>query len=287
MIVSRESNHDTNPKVLLQYPGALSGLPANQTSAQDLNAALDNIFNHPNVGPFIGKQLIQELVTSNPSPAYVARVAAVFNNNGQGSRGDLKAVVRAILLDPEARGDAKTDPNYGRLREPVQLINNMLRAYDAKSFDRASNSDGYLAPNSLTLDQDLLRPPTVFSYFPADYNVPGTDLTGPEFGILSATTSLRRANFISTILYVGIRKTTDAVNNAPNGTKIDLSAVQALAGNPAQMVDALNAQLMHGTMSASMRASIITAVSSITDPLKRAQMAVYLVATSSQYQVER
>src|SRR5205085_11513720 len=87
MVVGNENNHDKNPKVLLQYTGALSGLPANQTSAQDLAAALDNIFNHPNVGPFIGKQLIQQLVTSNPSPAYVARVAAAFNNNGQGLRG--------------------------------------------------------------------------------------------------------------------------------------------------------------------------------------------------------
>ncbi len=283
MVVANENNHDKNPKVLLQYNGAISGLPANQTSAQDLSAALDNIFNHPNVGPFISKQLIQQLVTSNPSPAYVARVAAVFNNNGQGVRGDLKAVVRAILLDPEARGDAKTDPNYGHLREPVQLIANMLRAYDAKSFDRTQNSDGYLAPNALTLDQDVLRPPTVFSYFPADYNVPGTNLTGPEFGILSATTSLRRANFISTLLYVGI-----TVNgNAPNGTKIDVAALQALAGNPQQLVDALNAQLMHGTMSAAMNASIVQALTSITDPLKRTRMAIYLVATSSQYQVER
>ncbi len=283
MVVANENNHDKNPKVLLQYNGAISGLPANQTSAQDLSAALDNIFNHPNVGPFIGKALIQQLVTSNPSPAYVARIAAVFNNNGQGVRGDLKAVVRAILLDPEARGDAKTDPNYGRLREPIQLITNMLRAYDAKSFDRAANSDGYLSPNAVTLDEDPLRPPTVFSYFPADYNVPGTDLTGPEFGILSATTSLRRANFISTILYVGI-----AVNgNAPNGTKIDVAALQALAGNPQQLVSALNTQLMHGTMSAAMNASIVQAITSLTDPLKRTRMAIYLVATSSQYQVER
>ncbi len=283
MVVASENNHDKDPKVLLQYNGALSGLPANQTSAQDLSAALDNICNHPNVGPFIGKSLIQQLVTSNPSPAYVARITAVFNNNGQGVRGDLKAVVRAILLDPEARGDAKTDPNYGHLREPVQLIANVLRAYDAKSFDRTQNSDGYLSPNAVTLDEDPLRPPTVFSYFPADYNVPGTDLTGPEFGILSATTSLRRANFISTILYVGI-----GVNgNAPNGTKIDVAAMQALAGNPQQLVSALNAQLMHGTMSAAMNASIVQAITTLTDPLKRTRMAIYLVATSSQYQVER
>ncbi|HYJ48227.1 MAG TPA: DUF1800 domain-containing protein, partial [Pyrinomonadaceae bacterium] len=122
MIVTSESNHDTAAKTLLNG----TTLPAGQNSTTDLNAALDNIFNHPNVGPFVGRQLIQHLVTSNPSPAYVARVAAVFNNNCaglypdnpcSGARGDLKAVVTAILLDPEARGDAKTDPAYGRQRE--------------------------------------------------------------------------------------------------------------------------------------------------------------------------
>jgi hypothetical protein len=108
------ANHDNTEKVL--FNGTI--LPAGQTPAQDLSDALDNIFAHPNVGPFISKLLIQQLVTSNPTPAYVGRVAAKFNDNGSGVRGDLKAVVRAILLDPEARGNVKTDPDYGHLREP-------------------------------------------------------------------------------------------------------------------------------------------------------------------------
>ena len=293
MIVANENNHDKNPKVLLQYAGAVSGLPANQTSAQDLNNALDNIFNHPNVGPFIGKQLIQQLVTSNPSPAYVARVAAAFNNNGQGVRGDMKAVIRAILLDPEARGDVKTDPNFGRLREPVQLASNMLRAFNAKSFDKTANSDGVVASRDnlgfTTMDQDLFRPATVFSYFPADYNVPGTSLEGPEFGILSATTDLKRANYVNGLIYTGI---TINATDRPNGTSLDFSAVQSLADNPAQLADTLNAQLLHGMMSASVRTSVITAINAIPTStsqyqLKRAQTAVYLVLTSAQYQVER
>jgi uncharacterized protein (DUF1800 family) len=291
MIVANENNHDKNPKVLLQYPGALANLPANQTSAQDLSAALDNIFNHPNVGPFIGRALIQQLVTSNPSPAYVGRVAAAFNNNGQGVRGDMQAVVRAILLDPEARGDAKTAPTYGHLREPVQLVSNMLRAFNAKSFDKTTTSDGVISSRDnlsfTTMEQDLFRPPTVFSYFPADYNITGTDLTGPEFGILSATTALKRANYANGLLYTGITVNADR----PNGTSLDLSAMQALAGNSTQLVDALNALLLHGTMSASVRTSITTAVDAIpntqANQLKRTQTAIYLTVTAAQYQVQR
>ncbi|MGA9997021.1 MAG: DUF1800 domain-containing protein, partial [Pyrinomonadaceae bacterium] len=283
MTVGTENNHDKNQKVLLNG----QALAANRTSTQDLNDAIDNIFNHPNVGPYISKELIHHFVTSNPSPAYVQRVAATFNNNGSGVRGDMKAVITAILLDPEARGDVKTDPNYGHLREPVLYITNLLRAFDAKSFDKTTTSDGYLNPQSITMEQDLFRSPTVFNYFPADYGVPGTNLLGPEFGILSTTSSLKRANFINRMVYTGIAKTTDAVNNAPNGTSLDLSAMQALAGNPNNLVNALDALLLHGTMSQTMRSSIVTAITPTTDSLKRTRMAVYLVATSSQYQVER
>jgi hypothetical protein len=294
MIVTSENNHDTGQKILLD--GAV--LPAGRNSTQDLAAALDNIFNHPNVGPFIGRQLIQHLVTSNPSPAYVERVARVFNNNCaglypaslcSGSRGDLRAVVTAILLDPEARGDVKTDPSYGRLREPAQFITNILRASGAAS-------DGYLSPNSANLDQDVFRPPTVFNYYPADYVIPGTTLSGPPFGILSATTSLRRANFVNTILNNGIAVSV----NAPTGTQVPLTAFQALASDPAALVNELDRLMMHNTMSPDvllpdstvlpgMKTRIINAVSSVsnTNPLSRARMGVYLVASSSQYQIER
>lgn len=289
MTVTRETNHDVAQKTLLN--GVV--LPANQTSAQDLNAAIDNIFNHPNVGPFIGRQLIQQLVTSNPSPAYVERVAAVFNNNCaglypdslcSGARGDLKAVVQAILLDPEARGDVKTDPAYGRLREPAQFITNVLRICNA-------SSDGFLRDEATNQDQDIFRPPTVFSYYPADFTVPGTDLAGPQFGILSTSTSLRRANFVNKMLFTGIPIGT----NAPSGTQVNLSTFQALANNPAALVDELDRLMMHGTMSAPMKNAIVTAVAAIpvsnpitnAESLRRAQQAVYLVASSSQYQVAR
>jgi uncharacterized protein (DUF1800 family) len=280
-MVVNEPQHDVGSKAILN--GVV--LPAGQGTAKDLADAIDNIFNDPNVGPFISKQLIQHLVTSNPSPAYVARVASVFNGAG-GTRGDLRAVVKAILLDSEARGDAKTDANYGRLRHPAQFILNLLRAFGARSADLTTDSDGYLNPQSVNMGMDVFRPPSVFSYFSPATVVPGTNgVRGPEFGLFTTSTALRRANFVNTMAFSRIAVST----NAPNGTSLDLSGMQALAANPAQLVDALNTLLMHGTMSAEMRQSIIDAVSAVaaTNPLKRARTAVYLVATSSQYQVER
>lgn len=291
MVVSREQNHDTASKQLLNN----QILPPNQTSAADLNAALDNIFNHPNTGPFIGKQLIQHLVTSNPSPAYVERVARVFNNNCDAlypescanTRGDLKAVVRAVLLDPEARGDVKTDPKYGKLREPVQLLTNVLRAFNATSDGVIANrsSGGDLPAN---LDQPLFLPATVFSYYSPTYEVPGTNLLGPSFEILSTSTSLRRANTVNQLLYTGI----NAGTNNPTGTQLNFSSLQTLAGDPAQLINALDALLMHNTLSTAARTSITTAINSIptTDAnfaRKRVQAAAYLIATSHQYQVQR
>ena len=281
-MVLTQSQHDITAKTLLD--GAV--VPANQIGTTDLNAALDNIFNHPNVGPFISRALIRNLVTSNPSPAYVARVATVFNNDGNNVRGNLKAVVEAILLDPEARGDVKTFPNYGHLREPVLLMNNVLRLFNPKSADRTQNSDGVLDSQLQPMDQDVFKPLTVFSYFPANYLVPGIGINGPEFGILSTSSSLKRANFMNTIVFATV---TASPPNRPNGTSIDLSALQSLAGNPQSLVDELNRTMMHGTMSAQMQSSIVTAVNAVaaSNPLKRARTALYLVATSSQYQVEK
>jgi uncharacterized protein (DUF1800 family) len=307
-------NHDAGAKVLLNGFSIPACTSTNSTqniacAQSDMTAVMNHIANHPNVGPFLGKQLIQHLVTSNPSPAYVERVARVFNNDCDGLypqgctnvRGNLKLVVRAILLDPEARGDVKTDPNYGKLREPAQYINGFLRAFNAKSFDGLSTSDGVLGNSSTTdftgtLDQPIFQPPTVFSYYQPAYEVPGPRILGPAFGILSTTTTLRRANNINTLIYNGVSSNTSptaASPNRPRGTSIDVSSLQTLAGNPLDVVNALDALLLHGTMNAQMRSSIITAMNTINDAdvptrnLKRARTAVYLVATSSQYDVQR
>jgi uncharacterized protein (DUF1800 family) len=202
-------------------------------------------------------------------------------------------VVQAILLDPEARGDSKTDPSYGKLREPIQLMTGVLRGFDAKSFDRSSTSDGVLASRSTAdfpslMDQPLYQPPTVFSYYQPDYVIPGTKLFGPSFGILSTTTTLRRANFVNTMVYAGVAPTTTTTDR-PRGTSLDLAPLQALAADPNQLLDRLNLLFFHGTMSPSVRGSITNAINatSSTDQLRRAQVAAYLSATSSQYEVQR
>lgn len=309
------TNHDFGSKTLLNgftttACSSASGQPNIDCARSDLTAALNNIFNHPNIGPFIGKQLIQHLVTSNPSGAYVQRVASVFNDDCNGlypiascthARGNLKAVVQAILLDPEARGDVKTDPNYGKLREPAQYIAAFLRAFNVKSFDKTSTSDGVLGGRSTTdftgtIDQPIFSPPTVFSYYQPGYEVPGAKILGPAFGILSTSTTLRRANDINTLVYTGVSANTTPTAGSPDrprGTSIDIGNLEALGGNPGAIADSLNSLLLHGTMSNQMRTSIITAMNAINDAdtnvrnQKRARVAVYLVATSSQYDIQR
>ena len=281
-MTANNAQHDVAAKTLLN--GVV--LRANRTTLQDLNDAIDNIVDDANVGPFISKQLIQHLVTSNPSPAYVARVASVFNADDSGTRGNLKAVVRAILLDEEARGDVKSDPNYGRLRHPAQFIAGILRAFNARSADGSGLSDGYLNPQAVNMGMDVFRPPSVFSYFSPSGTVPGTGgVRGPEFALYSTSTALRRANFVNTIVF----STIPVGANAPTGTSLDLSPLTELASDPDALLDDLNELLLHGTMSTAMRTTIRQAVLAVraTNPLKRVRTAVYLIATSSQYQVER
>ncbi|HEX8638355.1 MAG TPA: DUF1800 family protein, partial [Pyrinomonadaceae bacterium] len=194
-LLLNQNAHDISAKTLLSYPSAVNtNIAANLNGNTELELALDNIFNHPNVAPFISKLLIQHLVTSAPTPAYIGRVAAVFNNNGAGTRGDLKAIVKAILLDPEARGDAKTDPNYGKLREPVQLVTNVLRAFNVRSADGTQQSDGAVQGLPTNMAQNPFYSPTVFNYYTPDYVIPGTSLLGPEFNIMTTGTAIARAN---------------------------------------------------------------------------------------------
>lgn len=278
-MVAVANNHDTSQKKLLD--GVV--LPANQTPQKDLDDAINNIFNHPNVGPFIGKQLIQQLVTSNPSAGYVSRVASVFNNNGQGVRGDMKAVIKAILLDDEARGDEKTDPDYGKLREPMKFIAGLLRALGGRS-------DGvFPISQSAAMGQDIYKAPSVFNFYPASYPLPETNLVSPVSAIFTAGTVHVRANFVNTLLYSSNGIAPDATVTGATGTQIDLSPFVALADDPDKLMDKLDLVLMHQRMSADMRRIIIGAVNAIpvSDRLARARAAIYLVATSPQYQVER
>jgi uncharacterized protein (DUF1800 family) len=292
-------NHDLTAKTLLAYPGSTTTSIAacgNCTTSANiatyannsLNQALDNIYNHPNVAPFVSKYLIQQLVTSDPTPAYVGRISAVFNAN-RTSPTQLKEVVKAILLDPEARGNVKTDPIYGKLREPVQLMTNMFRQVGVTSADGLSQSDGNVNRFPSGLAQNVFNSPTVFNFYPPGYIVPGTTLLGPEFAIFNTGTAIGRANFANSTVFGQINI---ALPDTPNGTKVNFTELQALAAADTtsnQLLDVLNQRMMHGAMSSQMRSQILTAVNTVAaaDTANRAKTAVYLIVTSSQYQVQR
>jgi uncharacterized protein (DUF1800 family) len=264
-----DSHHDTGTKLLLNG----TTLPAGGTAQADLTAALQNIFNHPNVGPFISRQLIERLVTSNPSPDYVGRVAAVFADNGTGVRGDLKAVVTAILLDTEARrGDdpAQVQPSDGKLKEPVLFIANLLRAMNGMS-DGASLSD-----RASDMKQPPFFSPSVFNFYHPDHMIDGTNLFGPEFEIFDTSTDIARINFVNSLAYGSVSST----------TTVDISGYVPLAANPDQLVTAVAAVMLHGQVSDSMRATLVTTLSGISDNTRRAKAAFYLIGSSSQFQVQ-
>jgi uncharacterized protein (DUF1800 family) len=298
MIIINANNHDITAKTLLTYPGstttniaACTGCTGQNTinyANASLAQALNNIYEHPNVAPFVSKLLIQQLVTSQPTPAFVGRVAAVFNAN-RANGAQMKEVVRAILLDPEARGNVKTDPTYGKLREPVQLMTNIYRQFGVTSADGLGLSDGNINRFPSGLSQNTFNPPTVFNYYPPDYVIPGTSLLGPEFAIFNTGTSIGRANLGNSLVYGAVNV---AQPDTPMGTRLYLGELQALAAADTtsnQLLDVLNQRLMHGTMSPQMRSAILTATNAVasTDPLGRARAALYLVVTSSQYQVQR
>ena len=271
------SNHDTSSKLLLG--GVLE--PANLIMDADLASAIHNVFTHPNVGPFIARQLIQKLVTGDPSPQYVARVATVFNDNGSGKRGDMQAVITAILLDPEARGDVKLDPGYGKLREPVLYMAAAARAV-------GTQSDGvYFGGAGTGLGENLFYSPSVFNYYPPDYVLPGTSNVAPEFAIQNSSTFINRSNFANTLAFATIGPL--ATYPGATGSQPNWSALQAVAGDPNALADKLNSLLLHGTMSPTMHAGLVTAINAVaaSDTLTRAKTGYYLVVTSSEYQVER
>ncbi len=313
------NNHDQTAKSLFSYTGAPNptiAACANCTNdaariayANDsLNRTLDNIFYHPNVGPFVGKLLIQHLVTSDPSPAYVSRVAAAFNNNGAGVRGDMKSVIKAILLDPEARGSRKTDSTYGKLREPFQYLSNFLRTFNVRASYAIdvngvptsppaacqNRSDGVQDWNTHLMGQDIWVSPTVFNYFPPDYVVPGTDILGPEFALANTGTSFARNNYVMGLSFAWSWFEPVTGSNpypwTPCGTSIDHSEAIAWAsadptGNT--LIEGLNTKMMHGTMSEAMKSQVRSAINFNVPAQYKAYQAIFLVGSSSQYQIQR
>jgi uncharacterized protein (DUF1800 family) len=269
-----ESEHDTGPKTILGQ-----SIPAGQTAEQDLASALGIIFNHPNIGPFVATQLIEKLVTSNPSPAYVQRVATAFNSGtfnsyGSGQRGDMQATIAAILLDPEARrGDvpATVVATDGKLREPVIMIVSICRAFHVKT-----DGNG-LAYEGSQMSENIFYASTVFNFFPPVNPIPQTTLNGPEFGIFNTDTSLARDNVINDAVYGAMG----------SNTQLNFSPVQN-AGTSDQMISWLDTIFLHGTTPDQMKQIVSTALGAYdaSDTQDQASAAIYLYLTSSMYQVQ-
>ncbi|MBU1425814.1 MAG: DUF1800 domain-containing protein [Gammaproteobacteria bacterium] len=273
--------HETLEKVFLGVT-----IPANTSGEASLKIALDTLFNHPNVGPFIGRELIQRLVTSNPSPAYVGRVAAAFANNGQGVRGDMKAVIKAVLLDPEAiTPPLSTDYNAGKLREPVLRLANWMRAFHATSASGRFQM-GDLDDPLYRLAQTPMRSPSVFNFFRPEYVPPNTSIAAagkfsPEMQITDETSVVGYLNYMR--------------NAIPNGVglsreiKADYTAELALAATPDILVDRVNLLLMQNQMSATLRAQILAAINSNPNNsnLNRVYLAIFLTMASPEYLVQK
>jgi hypothetical protein len=264
-----QEHHDVSAKTIL--PGVI--LMPNQSAEQDLNDALNAIFNHPNLAPFVSFRMIQKLVTSNPSLQYVGRVTAAFNSP---VKGDMKAMIRAILLDTEAGTGAAAvsalPANQGHLREPVLLATGLARALGATVTDEPS-----LAYSSELMGQKLFYSPSVFSYYSPLYRIPGVGANAPEFQILNPTTALSRVNFIYRL----------TGNSLTSTVKIPLAHFAGLASSPEILIKAACKALLRGAPQPDMEASILRAINTTTDKNTRARNALYLVATQSRYQVQR
>jgi uncharacterized protein (DUF1800 family) len=279
------AGHETSAKTLLPLVGG-TVIPANQTPQQDLDSAVQNVFQHASTPAYISRQLIQRLVTGNPTPAFIGRISAVFKNNGAGVRGDLKAVVKAILLDTEARNVATPRPDFGSLREPSLAVTAAIRALNGIT-------DGNrLAAAASNLGQNPYFSPTVFNYFPPDATIPGTSTLAPEFAIHTTNSAIARANLLYTLVYQGYAPD-PTIPNA-TGTRLDLSQFSALAANPTAMVDKFSDVLLGGQLDPQAQALVEIAVNAVTlstpptnaQLLARAQMAAYLILSSYHFQVQ-
>ena len=279
-MVNLPARHETGAKTFLGVTVA-----AGTAAATSLQVALDTLARHPNVGPFISRQLIQRLVSSSPSPAYVGRVAAAFNDNGQGQRGDLKAVIKAILLDEEARRDPTTaDTTRGRLQEPVARFIQWARTFGLSSTTDLWNI-GSLSDPATRLGQSPMRAPSVFNFFRPGYVPPNTELgklgiTAPEFEITDESTTVGWVNFAQTFVVSGVGET------RPN-----YGAEVALASDPPALVQRVVRLLAPGSISASTQTLITQAVATlpaVTDAnrLNRVYAAVLLVLAAPEYLVQ-
>lgn len=300
---SGEIYHDTGAKTLLNGVN----VPAGGTARADLQAALDNLFNHPNVGPFLARHLIQRLVTSNPSPAYVRRVAERFNNNGNGVRGDMRAVVRAVLMDAEAR-DAGTARQYGfgKVKEPMLRFSAVLRAFSAEGQAVATAGGAttrtLLRNRGIGVDtaQSVMGSPSVFNFYRPNFQPTGDlrqrGLFAPELQILNEAVAISTLNHYHGRLFqtdredTGIPSTTSDPRFYWTRYRFNLAAEKRLAAAPEKLVDRMNLLMMAGQMPTDMRNILVA--STYATPMNdgggdRVEDLIFLIASSSQFAVQR
>jgi uncharacterized protein (DUF1800 family) len=277
-MANNAAQHETGAKTFLG-----TTIPAGTAGPASLTMALDTIFAHANLPPFVCKQLIKRLVTSNPSPAYVGRISQVFVNNGSGVRGDLRAVVRAILLDTEARTESAA-ANYGKLREPVMRLTGWARAFNANSPSGAW-AIGDTSSTATRLGQSPGRSPSVFNFFRPGYTPPNTaiataGLVAPEFQITNEPSVIAYVNYMAALLV-----------NGSGDFRADYTEMVALAGNSQALLDEVDT-LLGARLGTAARASIIAAIDAIPTnavnaSLNRVYTAVLLTLASPDYLVQK
>ncbi len=279
-MVNNAGAHETGAKAFLG-----TTIPAGTNGPDSLRLALDTIFAHPNVAPFVCKQLIQHLVTSNPAPAYVQRIAAVFENNGSGTRGDLRAVVRAILLDVEARSDAIAGaPSYGKLREPVMRLTAWARAFAANS-PTGAWAIGNTSSTANRLGQSPGRSPSVFNFFRPGYTPPNSaiatqNLVAPEFQITNEPQVVAYVNYMQALIV-----------NGAGDFRANYADILTKADNSTSLVDEVDI-LLGAALSAATKTSIRQAVDAISTtatngPLNRVYTAILLTLAAPEFLAQK
>ena len=282
-MIAYPDKHDTEAKTVLGN----TVLPSGQTAEKDLDDMLDVVFNHPNVGPFISKQLIQKLVTSNPSNAYIQRVATVFNDNGSGVRGDMQSVVRAILMDDEAiTGTTSADKEFGKLKEPVVTMAGLWRTFDAK----AANGQYRLTWFREFLGQAPLESFSVFNFFSPFYSPQGEfqnrGLVAPEFQIHSEANMAKMTNFMQFLVLSQNNKNNTTAE--PDEVLINLDRETDLASNADDLLDHYNLLLFSGEMSAELRATTKAYIETINvdQPERRAWESLSILVVSPEFMIQ-
>ena len=277
-----DAEHDKTAKTIF---GNVT-IPAGQTAEQDLESLLDALMGQPTMAPFVSQQLIEHLVTSNPSPGYIQRVSSVFENDSRGVRGNLQAVVKAILLDQEARqGDdlllspppaesfihkraASAPAPFGHMREPILFMTNVLRGLNAKTITSTVSGD------ASAMGENLFNAASVFSYFSPQARTE-FGLVGPEFQIYTTQTAADRVNIVTSILY----------GNAGKTFQVDLTPFSNRAGDESELLNYISGLFLHGSMPGALEQAAMSAMSASSTALGKAQAALYVALTSSQYQI--